>query len=143
MQPLFLKPGAEAEQSIRIELFQLIQQDKTAFRIDRPYDGRGGDQLIRSAHAVPFLAVVGELAVLHAQTGEGELCGIQQCILVVTDLFKLIGQILILLGVVGGVLLGLLAIAVGADLNVDLLDLLQAALDLLGALVLQIQRVLL
>ena len=59
------------------------------------------------------------------------------------DLFQLLGQILVLLRVVGGVLLGFLAVAVGAYLDVDLLDLLQAALDLIGALVLQIQGVLL
>ena len=59
------------------------------------------------------------------------------------DLFQLLGQILVLLRVVGGVLLGFLAVAVGAYLDVDLLDLLQAALDLIGALVLQIKGVLL
>jgi len=141
LQPLFLKPGAEVEQSVCIELFQLVQQDETALRVNRSYDSRGGNQLISAAHAVPLLPVVGQLAVFNGEAGKGKLGRVEECVLVVPDILQFCGQLLVLLRVVGCILLRLFPVAVGANLNVDLLDLLKTALDFLSAFILQIEGV--
>lgn len=140
LQPFRLQPLPELPQGVQVHLLQLVQEHKTAFRVQFPDDRRRHLQPIRAGHVVPLLPLIDQLPVCHGKLRERQGGILQKVRFLPAGLLQLLRQLIILALVFPGVVLCLVLVQVGAHLPVGLFDARDTGLQLRGGFILQVFR---
>ena len=135
---LCFQPAAKLGQGGHVHLLQLVQQHKTAVRVQAADDGGGYPQLVTAGHIPPVLSFISKGTVLHTQLRQGQVGTVQQGHAVSPLLGDGFGELVVVAGIPGRFILGAGLFQVGPDLAVGLLDAPDGCLQLCGGFVLQL-----
>ena len=135
---LCFQPAAKLGQGGHVHLLQLVQQYKTAVRVQAADDGGSHPQLIAAGHVPPVLSFISKGTVLHAQLRQGQVSTVQQGHTVGPLLSDGFGELVVVAGILGGFVLSPGFFQVGPHLAVGLLNVPDGGFQLGGGFVLQI-----
>ena len=135
---LCFQPAAKLGQGGHVHLLQLVQQYKTAVRVQAADDGGSHPQLIAAGHIPPVLSFISKGTVLHAQLRQGQVSTVQQGHTVGPLLSDGFGELVVVAGILGSLVLGTGLFQIGTHLLVGLLDAPDGCLQLCGGFVLQV-----